>query len=95
MVNGTGRGWSSTGLKTLGDSPDHWTPAEAAAILGPPHLDAAQVRQLIRLAGLEPAGKRRVTAHGRAGRHARVYPAADLIRAYEAVWGVLGEGGAA
>jgi len=80
-------------LRTLGDSPDFWTASEAAAILGPPELTPGQVRQLIRIAGLEPAGKRRVTTYGRAGRHARVFAARDLIRAYEAVWGVLGEHG--
>jgi hypothetical protein len=84
------KGWSSAGLKTVGDDPELWTAADAARLLGPPLLTEPQVRQLIRLAGLEPQGKRRVTRSGTSGgRHARVYPATDLIRAFDAIEGVL------
>jgi hypothetical protein len=44
------------------------------------------VRELVKLFALkydlQPVGKRRVTARGRGGRHARVYKADSLIRAY-------------
>ena len=82
-------GWSSAGLKTLGDDPAYWTAEQASSLLGPPALAPAQVRTLIRCAGLEPAGKRRVTAYGMSGRHARVYLATDLIRLYDAVYSVV------
>ena len=72
----------------MGDNPKLWTAEQAASLLGPPMLTPAQVRHLIRCASLQPAGKRRVTATGLAGRHARVYQAAELIRLYDAVYRV-------
>lgn len=80
------RGWSSRGLRVVHDDPLLWTAADAAGLLGPPRLEAAQVRRLIRMIGLKPIGKRRVTAQGSSGRHARVYRAGDLIAAYEALY---------
>lgn len=77
------KGWSSDGLKTVGDDDKNWTAAEAAVLLGPPDLNTDEVRRLIRLFDIEPAGKRRTTGHGQSGRHARVYPAAELIEAYD------------
>jgi len=79
------RGWSSDGLKTVGDDDTLWTVADAAGLLGPPQLTRVQVRQLIKMVDLEPVGKRRVTPMGRPGRHARVYPAEALIKAYDAL----------
>lgn len=70
----------------MGDDPALWTAADAARLLGPPELNAAQVRQLIRLFDVQAVGKRRVTAHGRSGRHARVYSAAALIRAFDLLY---------
>lgn len=81
----TKRGWSSEGLKTVGDDPALWTVSDAASLLGPPKLTPAQVRQLVKLFELEPAGKRRVTVRGCGGRHARVYQAELLIKAYDAL----------
>lgn len=80
-----GRGWSSAGLKVVTDDPKLWTVAEAAVHLGPPHLSVAQVRQLARIASIEPVGQRRTSAHGKPGRYARVYRAVDFIKAYEAL----------
>jgi hypothetical protein len=82
------RGWSSAGLRAVGDDPHLWTAQEASAILGPPALTPTQVRALIRCAGLEPAGKRSGASQG-AGRAARVYRAADLIKLYDAVYSVI------
>jgi hypothetical protein len=80
------RGWTSDDLPVVGDDPTLWTVSEAATLLGPPQLSAAQVRELVKLFALkydlQPVGKRRVTARGRGGRHARVYKADSLIRAY-------------
>lgn len=81
------RGWSSAGLKALGDDPQWWSAEEASKLLGPPQLSPAQVRGLIRCAGLEPVGKRRVSGKGR---HARVYRAAELIRLFDAVYTASG-----
>lgn len=81
------RGWTSEGLPTVGDDPSLWTIGDASRLLGPPQLSAAQVRELVKLFDLKydlrPQGKRRVTARGRGGRHARVYKADSLIRAYD------------
>jgi hypothetical protein len=76
-------GWSSSGLPVVSESPELWTVAEAASLLGPPQLTPAQVRSLVRMASLEPAGKRRTTGRGVPGRHARVYRAAELIELYD------------
>lgn len=80
-----GRGWSSAGLRTVGDDPNLWTVTDAARLLGPPELSPAQVRQLVKIFNIKAQGKRRVTADGRSGRHARVYDAQSLIKAYHAI----------
>lgn len=77
------RGWSSEGLPVVGEDPGLWTVASAAAVLGPPQLTPAQLRARVRVAGLVPVGKRRVTEAGHSGRHARVYRATELIQLYE------------
>lgn len=78
------RGWSSAGLKVVAqDDLSYWSTSDAVMLLGP-DLRADQVRSLIRLAGIEPAGKRRNPSR-KSGRYVRVYTAIDLIRAYEAV----------
>lgn len=86
------RGWSSDGLKTVGDDETLWTAAEAAVLLGPPDLNVAEVRRLISLFNITAVGKRRTTGHGRAGRHARVYRATDLIEAYDKLSKGVGKG---
>jgi hypothetical protein len=43
------------------------------------------VRNLVHIFNIEPVGKRRVTAEGQSGRHARVYEAGEFIRAYDAI----------
>lgn len=79
------RGRQSSGLPVLGESPKHWTVAEAAALLGPPVLTENQVRHLIRLCSIPPAGKRRAGPRTR-GRYPLAYKAIDLIEAYDAVF---------
>jgi len=79
------RGWSSDGLKTVGDDPELWTVADAARLLGPPDLEVREVRNLVKIFSIHPSGKRRVTSAGHSGRHARVYPASELIKAYHAI----------
>lgn len=84
------RGWSSEGLDVIAqDDPEFWSTSDASKLLGPPQLTPGQVRQLVRLSGLQPAGKRRVTVRGRGGRHVRVFRATELIQAYEAISGIL------
>jgi hypothetical protein len=82
------KGWSSVGLPTVGDDPYLWTVADAAKLLGPPVLSERRVRDLIRLIGLEPVGKRRVSPLGQSGRHARVYECGRLIEAYDRLAGL-------
>ena len=86
----TDRGWQAQNLPTVGDDPALWTAADAARLLGPPVLTTDQVRQLVRMVGLTPVGKRRTGLPRTGGRHARVYRAEALIRAYEALYTVEG-----
>lgn len=86
----TGRGWSAKDLPLVGDDPEFWTIAHAAALLRPPGLtagEAAALVQALRLQArrLRPVGKRRTVAAGKPGRCARVYKAIDLIEAYEKI----------
>jgi hypothetical protein len=84
----TKRGWSSAGLPLIEGHYDiYWSTTEAAYLLGPPQLSEEQVRQLVHLVGMQPVGKRWVK--GRGTRHVRVYRANELIRAYEAIAGVI------
>ena len=82
------RGWASAGLPSLGDDASYWTVAEAALMLVVPE-DA--VRNMIRVCGIAPAGKRRSGPRSR-GRYPLVYPAVRLIAAYDAVTGVADSG---
>lgn len=82
------RGWTSAGLTVIpNDDASFWSTHDAAIMLGD-DLKPDQIRSLIRLARIEPAGKRRAFAR-RGGRYVRVYAATDLIRAYEAVSDVM------
>jgi len=77
------RGWSSGNLPVIStDDPNYWSVADASSLLGPPDLNENQVRQLVRLAGLEPVGKRYA---GSRRRHVRVYPATAFIQAFEKI----------
>jgi hypothetical protein len=81
------RGYATRTLTVVAvDDERFWTVADAARLLGPPDLDEAQVRQLVNLVGMTPAGKR---PSGSRRRHVRVYRAEQLIRAYRAIASVL------
>lgn len=82
----TKRGWTAQNLPAVGDDPELWTAADAARLLGPPTLTTDQVRQLVRMLRLTPVGKRKAGGGSTGGRHARVYPADALIRAFEALY---------
>jgi hypothetical protein len=78
------RGWTSSELGIVNsDDFSYWSTSDAATLLGG-GLTTAQVRDLIRLAGIQPTGKRQGIAR-KGGRYVRVYAAVDLIRAYEAI----------
>lgn len=81
----SGRGWSSQGLKVVGDDETLWTVEQASQLLGAADrkLPLEKVRHLINLFGLDPVGKRRTTPYGTSGRYARVYNSIDLIKAYD------------
>lgn len=84
-------GWTSAGLTVVSpDDPRFWSVADASRLLGPPELTEAQVRQLVRLAGLAPRGKR---SNGPRRRHVRVYDATALIDAFETLAGLMGHQG--
>lgn len=73
------RGWRSTRLEVVPDTdPKYWSVADAAErVTDEPTLTEPEWRQLVRLAGLVPAGKRR---NGARRRHVRVFLAADLVQ---------------
>lgn len=78
------RGWTSDQLTVVDpDDLSYWSTSDASTLLGD-SLTTAQIRSLIRLAGIQPAGKRRGIAR-KGGRYVRVYAAVDLIRAYDAI----------
>jgi hypothetical protein len=81
--------WSSDGLPVTDASPGLWPLAFAAQHLGPPDLDPAQLRAVLPLVGIRPAGKMRVSGsdlgHSAGRRHVPLYRSADLIRLYEAL----------
>lgn len=77
------RGWSSQNLPVVELLDErYWSVFDAASLLGPPRLTESRVRDLIRLAGLTPVGKR---PNGSKRRHVRVYLAEELLRVYEQV----------
>lgn len=81
------RGYATKSLSVVAvDDERYWTVSDAAKLLGPPELSEAQVRQLVNLCSLSPAGKR---PGGSRRRHVRVYKAEELIRAYAAIASVL------
>lgn len=79
------RGWTTEGLKVVGDDDKLWTVAEAACHLTEPTLSVEGVRKLISLFEIEPIGRRRTSPHGTSGRYARVYRAVELIDAHDAM----------
>jgi len=82
------RGWSSAGLSLIEGQYDvYWSTADAAYLLGPPHLTEEKIRQLVHLTGMQPAGKRWMP--GRGNRHVRVYAAHELSHAYDAIAGII------
>lgn len=76
------RGWTSQDLPVLDQDASLWRAQDAANLLGPPTLTPPEVRRLIILFGIRPVGRARTRTAGRA---ARLYRAADLIEAYDAL----------
>lgn len=75
-------GWSSVGLPVVAaDNDANWTVREAAGEL---EVDENDLRHLIRIAHLTPAGKRN---NGSRRRHVRVYRAAALRALTDSVKG--------
>jgi hypothetical protein len=88
-ATGKRRGYATRNLPVIGDDDeDFWSVSDAARLLGPPELTEAQVRQLVQLTGMIPAGKKR---GGSRRRHVRVYQARQLIKAYAAIASVIEE----
>ena len=86
---GKRRGYATANLDVVSlDDARYWSVTTAAELLGPPQLTESQVRQLIHLIHLEPAGKR---PSGSRRRHVRVYDASKLARAYAAISCLLEE----
>lgn len=80
-------GWRSDDLEVIPASDArYWSIADAARLLGPPVLTERQLRELIGICQLRPAGKR---SAGPNRRHVRVYEAIRMIQAFEAIATVI------
>ena len=66
----------------------NWPVPFAAEMLGIPETD---LRDLIRIIGIEPSGVIRMSDFRRSGRQPRAYPASSLIRVTEAVRSLSGD----
>jgi hypothetical protein len=75
------KGWA--GLPEVPLDGDHWPLKFAAQALGMPLED---LKDLVRIVGLEPTGTAKMADFRRSGRQPRVYPAAALIKLHEAVY---------
>jgi hypothetical protein len=78
---GKRKGWAGLAEQPLDG--DNWTVEVAAKWLG---LPARDIRDLIRVTGLEPTGTAKMAAYRRSGRQPRVYDAKALIQMYETVY---------
>lgn len=72
------KGWRGSPPVTLDG--DNWPLDFAAKLLDIPEKD---LRDLVRISGLSPAGTMKMATYARSGRHPRVYSAAKLIRLAE------------
>lgn len=59
-----------------------WPLSVAADVLGMPESD---LRDLVRIAGLKPAGTIKMAEFRRSGRHPRAYDAARLVALYDGI----------
>lgn len=75
-----GKGWA--GLPSVEIDGQNWTVDFAARILDFPERD---LRDLIRITGLQPAGVMNMRSYRSQGRAPRAYPAGKLIRITEAI----------
>ena len=74
------KGWS--GLPEVPADGQNWPLDFAARLIGIPERD---LRDLVRIAGLAPAGTMKTAAYARSGRNPRVYDGAKLIRLCRAI----------
>lgn len=83
-------GWP--GLPAVPPDGRNWPLDVAAKVLGMPEGD---LRALVRILGVAPAGVIRTAPYARQGRHPRAYPAGVLLRIAEVVEGLRADLGAA
>ena len=81
-----GRGWAGLPFAELDGK--SWPVSFAAGLLEMPEQD---LRDLIRIAGLQPSGVLRMADFRRSGRQPKAYPAAGLIRLGEVARSLRGE----
>lgn len=74
------KGWA--GAPPVPVDGDNWPVEFAAKTLG---ISEKDLRDLIRITGLEPAGTMKMASFKRSGRNPRVYDAAKLIMLYNAM----------
>jgi hypothetical protein len=81
-----GKGWK--GLPEVPLNGEHWPVEFAADALG---IAPKDLRDLIRIAGVQPSGTAKIASFSRSGRHPRAYPADVLIKLYEAIYNIRSE----
>jgi hypothetical protein len=74
------KGWE--GVKEVSPDGRNWPLGFAARMLGIPERD---LRDLVRIVGLQPSGTMPMAAFSRSGRNPRVYDGATLVRLHDAV----------
>lgn len=74
------RGWK--GKLPVALDGNNWPLDFAAKMIGCPEKD---LRDLIRIIGLEPAGTLKMASYRRSGRHPRAYDASKLVRIWQAI----------
>lgn len=74
------KGWTGIGFVNIDGM--NWPLSVAAKLLDIPEKD---LRDLVRITGLQPAGEIRMSAYSRQGRQPRAYPATKLIKLCEVI----------
>jgi hypothetical protein len=73
-------GW--TGLPEVTADGTHWTLTVAAEVLG---VEERDLRDLIRITGIQPTGTMKTADFRRSGRNPRTYSGTQLVRLYDGV----------
>lgn len=77
---GSPPGWQGIGF--VNNDGMNWPLSVAAKLL---EIDEKDLRDMVRISGLQPAGEIRMSSYSRQGRQPRAYPATKLIKLAEVI----------